>query len=205
MLKIYIGRHGQNQDNADGILNGHRDMALTDIGIQQAHELAEGIQKEDFTFDVVYTSPLSRAKKTAEIVCETLGIAKPIVLEAAIERDFGVMTGKLVKDIEPLCAPDIIKTDMVTYFLSPEGGETFSALLERASRVLDDIKAKHPDGSILIVTHGDFGKMLYAAYYRLSWEDILTQFHFGNCELLLLAEGVDPTKPHVIKVEQHNH
>jgi broad specificity phosphatase PhoE len=205
MLKIYIARHGQNEDNANGILNGHRDEPLTKLGISQAHELADGIQKAGLAFDVVYASPLSRARKTGEIVCETLGIEPPIVLDSIIERDFGVMSGKKASDIERLCSPDIIKTDTITYFLSPEGAETFPMLLERAARALDQIKAEHLDGSVLLATHGDFGKMLYASFYDLPWQSILTQFHFGNCELLLLEEGLDPTQAHVLKIDQHNH
>lgn len=116
MLKLYIARHGQNEDNASGILNGHRDMPLTDVGVKQAEQLAEGVKAEGLVFDAVYASPLSRAKKTAETVCEALGMPPPVVMDALIERDFGVMTGKLVADIEKLCAPDIIKTDTITYF-----------------------------------------------------------------------------------------
>lgn len=205
MPKIYIARHGQNRDNANGILNGHRDMPLTELGIRQAYALAEGIQKAGLTFDAVYASPLSRAHKTAEVVCETLRIAPPVVLDSIIERDFGVMSGEKAIDIERLCAPDIIKTDTITYFLSPKGAETFPMLLERATRALDQIKAEHPDGSVLLATHGDFGKMLYASFYGLPWESTLTQFHFGNCELLLLEEGRDPAEAHVLKIEQHNH
>jgi broad specificity phosphatase PhoE len=205
MLKIYIARHGQNEDNANGILNGHRDMPLTDLGVKQAYELAAGIQKASLTFDAVYASPLSRAYKTGEIVCETLGVATPLILDSIIERDFGVMTGKPARDIERLCAPDIIKTDTVMYFLSPEGAETFPMLLARAARALDQIKAEHSDGSVMLATHGDFGKMLYASFYGLPWEDILTQFHFGNCELLLLEEGLDPAQAHVLRIEQYNH
>lgn len=205
MLKIYIARHGQNEDNANGILNGHRDMPLTNLGVKQAHELADGIKAAGLTFDTVYTSPLSRASKTAEIVCETLGLDKSVVLDSIIERDFGTMSGQLASDIERLCAPDIVKTETITYFLSPPGAETFPDLLIRASRALEQIQAEHSDGSILLATHGDFGKMLYASYYGLPWEDMLILFHFGNCELLLLAEGADPNEPHVIKIEQHNH
>lgn len=205
MLKIYIARHGQNEDNANGILNGHRDMPLTAVGERQAHELADGIKDIGFTFDAVYTSPLLRAKRTAEVVCETLGLAEPTVLDSLIERDFGTMTGELASDIERLCAPDIVKTDTITYFLSPPGAETFPDLLERASRALDYIRAEHQSGTVLLSTHGDFGKMLYASYYGLPWLDMLTLFHFGNCELLLLAEGANPNEPHVVKIEQHNH
>ncbi len=205
MSKIYIARHGQNEDNANGILNGHRDMPLTAIGEKQAHELADGIRDEGLTFDAVYTSPLSRASRTAEVVCENLGLNKPVVLNSLIERDFGTMTGKPIADIEKLCAPDIVKTETITYFLSPPGSETFPVLLKRAGRALEQIHMQHPSGTILLVTHGDFGKMLYAAYYALQWQDMLTKFHFGNCELLLLAEDADPNVPHVVHIEQHNH
>ncbi len=205
MLKIYIARHGQNEDNANGILNGHRDMPLTAIGERQAHELAEGIKDAGLTFDAVYTSPLLRAHRTAEVVCETLGLKKPMVMELLIERDFGTMTGQQVSDIEHLCTPDIVKTETVTYFLSPPGAETFPDLLERAGRALDKIRAEHSSGSVLLATHGDFGKMMYASYYSLSWQDMLTLFHFGNGELLLLADDVNPNERHVVKIKQHNH
>ena len=205
MLKIYIARHGQNYDNQAGILNGHRDEPLTDLGVKQAEELATGILQQGYLFDVVYTSPLVRASKTAEIICETLGLEVPEILDALIERDFGAMTGKPAADIERLCAPDIIKTETVTYFLNPEGAETFPQLKARAEKALDQIMADHPDGSVLLVTHGDFGKMLYAAFYNLKWKDVLTDFHFGNCELLLLEEGAAPGEPHVLKIKQFNH
>ena len=204
MLKIYVARHGQNEDNANGILNGHRDMPLTPIGVRQGYELADGIKKAGITFDVVYTSPLVRAKRTAEIVCETLGLDGPQVLPELIERDFGVMTGQPAARIEELCAPDIVKAEKVTYFLCPEGAETFPMLIDRARRVLADIRDAHADESVLLSTHGDFGKMLYAAFYRVAWQGMLTMFHFGNCELLLLAPDADPDEPHVVRVEQYN-
>ena len=205
MLKIYIARHGQNEDNANGILNGHRDLPLTEIGRQQARQLAEGIKEAGLKFDAVYSSPLSRAYDTAAAVAETLGLAKPEVLQSRVERDFGVMTGKPAGDVEKLCAPHIVKTDTITYFLSPEGAETFPILLERGKRALAEVQTKHKDGSVLLVTHGDIGKMLYAAYYNLPWMDILTMFHFGNSELLLLAPDSKAEEAHVVRIKQHNH
>lgn len=56
----------------------------------------------------------------------------------------------------------------------------------------------------LCVTHGDFGKMLYAAYYDLDWKDVLQQFHFGNSEILLLSEGSTSDQAHVFEIQQHN-
>lgn len=205
MLKIYIARHGQNRDNLNGILNGHRDEPLTEKGIEQAHEVADKIKESGIKFDIIYSSPLIRSFETANIISESINGPSPEKEELLIERDFGVMTGKKISDIESLCAPDIIKTDTITYFLHPEGAETFPDMIGRAGVLLDKIKKLHEDGNILLVCHGDIGKMIYAQYYNLDWQTILTQFHFGNCDLLLLSEDSPAEDTHVFKFEQHNH
>lgn len=205
MLNVYIARHGQNEDNANGILNGHRDLPLTELGRAQARELALGIKEKGLTFDAVLSSPLCRAYETGEIVTNALGLSKPEIMPDLIERDFGIMTGKPIKDIETLCAPDIIKTNIITYFLSPEGAETFPDLLVRASKVVAEIKEKYTDGSVLLVCHGDIGKFMYAAYYGFDWMWALTKFHFGNSELLLLSPDSSVDETHVISIKQHNH
>lgn len=204
MLKIYLARHGQDQDNAMGILNGHRDNPLTDLGISQAHAVADKAKEKNLTFDVIYSSPLQRTFQTASIIGETLRIDNIIKLDELIERDFGVMTGQAVPDIERMCAPDIIKTEKTTYFLSPDGAETFPDLINRGKSLLNSIQVKHEDGSILLVTHGDIGKMIYAAYYNLDWKEILTMFHFGNSELLILSSDTSANEAHVIEIEQYN-
>lgn len=205
MLKIYLTRHGQCEDNVQGILNGHRDSPLTEKGIEQANDVAEHIKEVGISFDAVYSSPLKRAFQTAEIIAETTISPKSIKELMLIEREFGVMTGKKVADIKKICAPDILETSIVTYFLNVEGGETFDELYERAKMLIQKIKNNHKDGSILLVTHGDMGKMVYAAYYGLDWKDTLIQFHFGNGELLLLSEDSPPEDAHVFETEQHNH
>jgi broad specificity phosphatase PhoE len=204
MLRIYVVRHGQNQDNADGILNGHRDQPLTDIGITQAHETADKLYSIGIQFDKVYTSPLMRAYKTAEIITDTLRLPKPEIMPELIERNFGVMTGKKQSQVVELCSPDILKTDMITYFLNPEGAETFPQLLDRAKRALTHIVAQHAEGDLLLVTHGDFGKMIYASYYNLDWMSVLKMFHFGNSDLLELSAKTPPEQSHMHRAIQRN-
>ncbi len=80
---------------------------------------------------MVYASPLDRALETAAIVSTELGLAESIVHDDLIERNFGIMTGRPAADVEEMCAPDIIKTENVTYFLRPDGAETFPDLLAR--------------------------------------------------------------------------
>lgn len=200
MLKIYLARHGQNKDNQNGILNGHRDEPLTEKGLEQAHEIANKIKEAELVFDVVYSSPLSRAFQTAQVISKVAGAPNPLKDELLIERDFGIMTGQKISDIESMCAPDIIKTEAVTYFLNPEGAETFPDLLVRGGVLLDKLNHRHQSGNILLVCHGDIGKMIYAKYYELDWETVLTQFDFGNCDLLQLSADSPAETAHVFKV-----
>ena len=226
-LNIYLARHGQDQDNAASILNGHRNQPLTSIGIRQASAVAEKIRSAGLTFDAIYSSPLQRAHQTALIIasegqclgsecrnsnkspCESESAVHVQVMDQLIERDFGVMTGVPTKEIRSRCSGpgELLLTDTISYFLKPEGAETFPDLIERANGVIEDIRKQHEgrDESVLLVTHGDFGKMLYAAYYELKWEDVLKQFHFGNSEVLLLSKDSTPDKAHVFEIEQYNH
>ncbi len=204
MLNIYLARHGQDEDNANGILNGHRNQPLTDLGKEQAQTLANHIKEVGLSFDRIYTSPLKRANMTAQVIAQTIGAAEPIVMPELIERDFGVMTGEKSANIEKLCAPHIIRTEPVIYFLEAEGVETYPQALERAKKVLAHLQAEHEDGNILLVTHGDFSKMMVAAYYSMPWEEALRLFHFGNSELVLLSPEIGPEDSHVFKIAQFN-
>jgi probable phosphoglycerate mutase len=204
-MKIYLARHGQDQDNINGILNGHRDTPLTDVGLSQAQVLADTIKTLDLKIDRIFASPLQRAYKTAEIVADNLGLDKPEKVDLLIERDFGVMSGKKIKDITELCAPDIIQSNPITYFLSPEGAETFPMLLERGAKIMEWLENDTSCENILLVSHGDIGKMLYAYFYNLDWKEVLVDFHFGNSEVLLLQKDCPIDDRRVHKVEQHNH
>ena len=203
--KIYLARHWQNEDNAKWILNGHRDLPLTELWISQANELAQKIKNNDLSFDKIYSSPLIRAFKTAEIISDVLEMGKPQPLNLIIERDFGIMSWKNQSEIESLCSPDIIKTDTITYFLNPEWSETFPDLIKRAKKVLNFIDKKHNNQNILLAMHWDIWKMIYAAYYDLEWKNVLTMFHFWNSELLLLSRDSNPEDTHIFNIKQYNH
>lgn len=228
MVKIFVSRHGQDADNANGILNGHRNEPLTDLGRKQATDVANKMLNAGFRYkspsgdasegitilSAVYSSPLQRALHTARIFADilkngTTDEGKVEVLQDLIERDFGIMAGLPTQSITAICGEDkILATDTINYFLDPEGAETFPQLIERAKRLFTHIekvtKDLPSDSSILLVTHGDFGKMLYAAYYDIPWEDVLRLFHFGNSEVLLLSKDSSPEEAHVFETKQFN-
>ena len=170
-LNIYLARHGQDQDNAASILNGHRNQPLTSIGIRQASTVAEKIRSAGLTFDAIYSSPLQRAHQTALIIasegqclgsecrnrksaCDSESAVQ--VMDQLIERDFGIMTGVPAKEIRSRCSGpgELLLTDTISYFLKPEGAETFPDLIERANGVIEDIRQQHEgrDESVLLPT-----------------------------------------------------
>jgi len=184
MQKIFLVRHGQDVDNAAGILNGRRNNGLTDLGREQAKSAGQKLLNNNI--QVIISSPLDRTQETAQIIADELGVKEIITDDRLIERDFGVLTGKPATDI-PQYAKNIIHTDKVDYFLDGEGAEDYPTVLKRGGEVLAEIKQKYPDKNILIVTHGGIGKMIQAVCHGWSWEESLTTPFIDNAEVVELA------------------
>lgn len=185
---IYVVRHGQDEDNQAGILNGRRDKPLTELGRSQSANLADKLAGHKI--QVVYSSPLKRAYETAKIIADKLDIKQIIVEPDLIEREFGVMTGTLVADI-PKNSSNNLLGDKVIYFIDPEGAELFPDLFNRAKQALSKIQKAQPDKNILIVTHGDLGKMIRAAYHNWTWKDGLLTPYLDNTGVLELKPSKD--------------
>ncbi|MBQ9014347.1 MAG: histidine phosphatase family protein [Bacilli bacterium] len=88
---LYVVRHGKTDSNENGRYGGRIDVNLNEEGIRQAEEVA--LKLKDIKFEKVFSSPLSRAYKTAEIICK--GKYDIIKDERIIERSNGKLEGKL--------------------------------------------------------------------------------------------------------------
>lgn len=198
-VEIFVARHGQNIDNANGILNGHRDLPLTETGRRHAYTLGQGIADLGLKFDAVYSSPLSRAFETAQIAAKVAGLPEPQVLDSLIERDFGVMTGIPRKEIKRIYGSNTLNVGDVNYFFDGEGVETFPEALHRAKKAIKTIKSRHKTGRVLLVCHSDIGKMIYAVATKSKWKDALEHFHFGNGDLIDVSGNGEV---HTIKLEE---
>lgn len=162
-MEIYIVRHGQTDWNVLKKMQGMNDIPLNDKGINDALLLAEKIQ--NIQFDVCLTSPLQRAKKTAEIL---VGGKTQIIEDAhLVERGFGSYEGETANfDLIELMW-DLKKDTNIG------GIESLSDCLLRAKKVLDEIKNKYANKKVLIVSHGSFIK---AMHYSIIGYDKNTDF-----------------------------
>lgn len=204
MNTYYLVRHGQDYDNLNGILNGQRDMTLTEVGINQAIESGHKIKDLNLKIDLALTSPLNRSHTTASIISAINNFPTPIVEPLLIERNFGIMTGKKVSDITALCAPDIIKVNNLVNFLNPPEAETYPDEIARAQKLFAKLNDQYKDKKIMLVSHGDLGKMIYCAFYNLDWRQVLSTFEFGNSEVIKLDQNTKPSDAKIIKIKQFN-
>lgn len=202
MLRIYLTRHGQSEDNANNVFNHRLGNPLTELGQKQAIKLTKKLKALKIIFDKVYCSPLERALETARVVSSGLGLPEPEVSKNLSEREFGDLEGKKLEDIAKLCSKTVDIGPFIYCLIGPNV-EPFPKLFERAKKVLEEIKRKHKKGNILLVSHGDIGKMLFAVFYKLSWLKTLKMFNFGNCELIILSK-INPKKSKLISEEQYN-
>ena len=95
---IWLARHGETAANAEGRVQGWLDPPLNERGREQARALAELAAGEPL--NSLYTSPLVRARETAEIVGERIGL-QPVVDERFAETDTGEWTERLYDEVEP--------------------------------------------------------------------------------------------------------
>jgi 2,3-bisphosphoglycerate-dependent phosphoglycerate mutase len=135
MATLMLVRHGETDWNADGRLQGQTDRPLSEFGRRQARRLAEELADDEL--EAIYASDLSRARETAEIVGERLGLA--VALDADLrEKDWGTWEGLTS-----------VERDRVEFV-----GETTEAHQVRVLHALRRIAEQHPGGRVLVVTHG---------------------------------------------------
>eukprot|EP00929_Paragymnodinium_shiwhaense_P077149 TRINITY_DN39711_c0_g1_i1.p2 TRINITY_DN39711_c0_g1~~TRINITY_DN39711_c0_g1_i1.p2 ORF type:complete len:230 (-),score=57.70 TRINITY_DN39711_c0_g1_i1:174-794(-) len=193
--RILLVRHGQDEDNAEKLLNGHRDRPLTALGREQAQTLMERLRTNGYTGvpDAVVTSPLQRARETGRAIYTGLGLeeqGKPFEeWPEMIERDFGVLSGQPLSDIPKYAGDNVLQTDKVTYFLEVEGAETFPVLLERAEKVLAKVNETFKDKTVVLVGHGDINKMIRTAYYGWTWKEGLLTPYVDNTAVIELPSA----------------
>jgi broad specificity phosphatase PhoE len=165
MTTIYLIRHGQTDWNRDKIFRGRADVPLNEYGRKEADAL--GRYLSDVRPIACYSSPLSRARETAEAAVRSHSLDIRLD-DGIIDIDYGEWQG--IPDVE------VRKSHSELYERwqqSPQrvrfpGGESLAMVRRRAMASLDRIRAEHPDGTVFVVAHRVVTKVIMCAVLGLS-------------------------------------
>ena len=154
-MRLILVRHGETENNASRVTMGRMDVPLNERGERQAAALA-GALAADGRFgriEAVYSSPLQRARSTAEAIAAKLALAVETLPEL-IEMDVGELEGHGYGEVRERYA-DFMRvwaSDDLADAVMP-GGESLRQVQERALMALDSMLGRHAEGTVVAVTH----------------------------------------------------
>jgi len=170
MTGIILARHGETDWNVKEVFRGRIDVDLNETGIKQAELLAEYLR--DSNIAAVYSSPLERALKTAEMIAGYHNLNVEIA-PGLIDFDFGEWQGLSHREVK-----DSYKELYADWIRNPRqvempGGENLDDVRRRAIDVVDEVVAKY-EGTVVLVSHRVVNKVLICALLGLD------NSHFWN-------------------------
>jgi broad specificity phosphatase PhoE len=162
---LFLARHGETDWNRDGRWQGHTDVELNDAGRAQALALAELLRGRDI--GRVHTSDLRRARETAEIVADRLGVGGLVVDRDLRERSFGIFEG-LTRDECAARFPELWAAYRADTRRVPPGAEPHDGLVRRLHEAVTRAASgaagleAPAEAAILVVSHGGAIRALVA-------------------------------------------
>ncbi len=170
MGSIIFLRHGQAKNNTERILAGRTPgVPLTEEGVDQSEKAAKFL--EDMNISAIYSSPIERAKNTAEIVGKHNSIDVRID-ERLIELDMGKFTGLPYDKIFSSHGNVFMKFYNGELEIAHNGVETFADVKKRVLGMVDHVIENHPDENVVLVTHMDPIKAMLSTIVSLSPENL---------------------------------
>lgn len=145
MKKLYFVRHGESEANKKELFAGRWDVTLTDLGRAQAKMAAKQVAR--IKVDRIVSSPLLRAKETAEIIAQEIGYPKNEILlcDLFVERDYGELTQKTWKNAAKIDFENVAGI---------ESGASLEKRAGQAAQLLQNLK----EDTIVLVGHGTSGR-----------------------------------------------
>jgi len=188
MTTLILTRHGQTEWNRIERFRGRIDVALNETGLAQAAATSRRINAV-WQPVAVYTSPMSRAVKTAEAIAAPRGLKVQIV-EGLNDIDYGEWHGLTPSEVQSRW-PDILDTWYRTPHLAQiPGGETLQLLSQRCSEAIRQIIGQHTDQTVVLIGHDSVNRviLLHALGLPLSRYWHLGQ---GNCAINVIEAAQD--------------
>lgn len=170
-MRLIIVRHGETIENSQGIIQGHLQGRLSEIGKKQAEKLAKRLKDENI--GIIYSSDLARAVDTTKEIAKYHSAADIFYVKDIREKFLGKAQGKNSSDFKNHS------------FLELECGESTKSLMKRIADFLSNVMSNNPKKSILIVGHGGSVIALIANILNKSFDDALKMGNIGNTSVTI--------------------
>ncbi|MGE0599737.1 MAG: histidine phosphatase family protein [Dehalococcoidia bacterium] len=190
---VFLVRHAETYGNIEGRFCGHSETELTPRGIEQARAL--GLRLKDQKFDAAYSSDLSRAHRTAIHALEHhQEPLSPILDQGLREMHYGEWESLTGKDISAK-DPNVLREFFRCRIAAP-GGESVQQVRERTASALRNIVDSHPEGTLLVVSHGNAIMAMLAELLNVPHESTwsfavantsITRMQFGKSGRMMLT------------------
>ncbi len=179
-MKLYLIRHGQTDWNLNRRFQGQSDVPLNQTGARQAEQVAARLSTEKI--DLIYSSDLSRAVETAEIIRRS-GFQPDLQTDTRLrEVNFGDWEGLSYNEIKEKYPDSLATWERDVYSSSPPNGETLEDLTKRVQSFLGDVIQKHDDQTITVVAHGGVLQVLVCLALKIS-PMMYWQFYISTASL----------------------
>jgi broad specificity phosphatase PhoE len=149
-MLIYCVRHGESSYNAEGRIQGHLNVGLSDLGRRQSEAVATALAR--YPIEAIYSSPLARAIETAEPIARRLGLDIQIDPQL-IEINAGIFQGKRRDELAELCPAEYARWRSGDVDFTIPGGESRRDLMRRGQAALKAI-AQGGYQQVCVVSHG---------------------------------------------------
>ena len=168
-MKVIIIRHGQTDHNKNNLCQGHIDTVLNEEGIKQSLQLKEKLK--EINIDLVLSSPLQRAYKTAKLAVPD----KEIIVDERLKERF-------LGQYEGVNSDSVSFEEYGHYYLNKDykDVEKIQDLFERVKNLFEDLKEKYNNKTILLVTHGAVYNVIYYYLNGIPKNGILDFQHLEN-------------------------
>jgi len=173
MTEIILARHGETEWNVTEVFRGRIDVELNQTGVKQAELLAEHLS--DVKIEAVYSSPLKRALKTAEIIASYHKLDVEVA-PGLIDLDFGEWQGLSHQEVKDKYKELYAQWAKNPHQVKMPAGESLAEVRERAVRVVDSVIARY-EGTVILVSHRVVNKVLICALLGVD------NSHFWNIRM----------------------
>jgi 2,3-bisphosphoglycerate-dependent phosphoglycerate mutase len=174
---LVLVRHGQSEWNLKNLFTGWKDPGLSELGIAEAEEAGRKLKAQRLTFDIAFTSALTRAQHTLDLMLTELGqTALPVKKDQALnERDYGDLSGLNKDDARKKWGEEQVLIWRRSYDVPPPGGESLKDTLARTLPyyVQEILPCVLRGERTLVSAHGNSLRALIMVLEKLSPEQIL--------------------------------